>query len=464
MKLPPYPKYKDSGVPWLGDIPEHWEVRRLCTVADIFASNVDKHTKDGESPVRLCNYMDVYANDRIRDDMDFMQATATAEEISRFKLEVGDVIITKDSEAANDIGVPALVAETAPDLVCGYHLTLLRPESAKVAGEFLLRALQSKGTAHQFHTEAKGVTRFALTHPGIKQARIPLPPLPEQTAIAQYLDEVDQQVQQATQAAQKLIDLLTQQRQAIIHRAVTRGLNPDVPLKPSGIPWLGDIPEHWEARRLKAVADVRLSSVNRNIVEGEELVQFLGTDTVYRTSHIYRDTTLPQASATAAAIQLFALRKGDIVITKDSLVPNRIAVPAVVVEEPDSLSVCGYHLALIRPHEQTNNTPYLFYAFRSTGLSNHFVNMAHGTTIIGIGQGEIGAASVPYPPPDEQVAIAAFLDEAISDIELGMARADQQIQLLQEYRTRLIADVVTGRLDVRKATGCLIPETQAAGK
>jgi len=109
VKLKPYPAYKDSGVPWLGEVPEHWAVRRIRNAVDMRVSNVDKHTKEGELPIRLCNYVDVYKNDRITERMSFMQATATAEEIERLRLEPGDVLITKDSEIWNDIAIPALV-------------------------------------------------------------------------------------------------------------------------------------------------------------------------------------------------------------------------------------------------------------------------------------------------------------------------------------------------------------------
>ena len=123
----PYPAYKPSAVPWLGDMPAHWQVRRLGTIADMRVSNVDKHAREDEFPVRLCNYVDVYKNDRITPIMPFMTATASRDEIERFSLETGDVLITKDSETWDDIGVPALVVESAIDLVSGYHLALLRP-------------------------------------------------------------------------------------------------------------------------------------------------------------------------------------------------------------------------------------------------------------------------------------------------------------------------------------------------
>ena len=250
--LKPYPDYKDSGVQWLGKVPAHWEVRRLRTVAEMRVSNVDKHTKEGEFPVRLCNYVDVYKNDRITQAMPFMNATASRDEVERFRLERDDVLITKDSEAWDDIGVPALVTESADDLLSGYHLALLRP-SGEVIGVYLVQALQSKGVAYQFHVRANGVTRYGLTHTGICSIHIPLPPLPEQAAIVRFLDHVDQRIRRYIRAKQHQITLLLLQKQVIIYRAVTRGLDPIVRLKPSGVELLGDVPEHWEVKRLKWV-------------------------------------------------------------------------------------------------------------------------------------------------------------------------------------------------------------------
>jgi type I restriction enzyme S subunit len=216
----PYPAYKDSGVPWLGKVPEHWEVRRLRTIVELRVSNVDKHSKEDEQPVRLCNYVHVYKHERIRANMDFMKATASAEEVERFRLEQGDVLITKDSEAWDDIGVPALVESSAPDLISGYHLALLRP-SHVVEGAFLLRALQSSQVAYQFHVEASGVTRYGLSHDAIKSALVPLPPLPEQTAIVEYLDAQTAKLDTAIAAARREIELLREYRERLIADVVT---------------------------------------------------------------------------------------------------------------------------------------------------------------------------------------------------------------------------------------------------
>ena len=186
-----YRACEPSGVPGLGDVPAHWEMRRLRSVAGMRVSNVDKHTKEEELPVRLCNYVDVYKNDRITQQIPFMAATASAEEIERFRLHGGDVLITKDSEAWDDIGVPALVTEPSEDLISGYHLAILRPK-AGIHGGYLFWALQSKPAAYQFHVEAKGVTRFGLSHNEIQSVTLPLPPPEEQAAIVRFLDHADE--------------------------------------------------------------------------------------------------------------------------------------------------------------------------------------------------------------------------------------------------------------------------------
>lgn len=180
--------------------PSRWGVRRLRDVAELRVSNVDKHDKAGEVPVRLCNYVDVYKNDRITEDISFMRATAAEDEVTRFRLRRGDVLITKDSETWTDIAVPALVEYEAPDLVCGYHLALLRPRRGQMEGAFLLRALQSADVAQQFHVRATGVTRYGLSHADIQSVPVPVPPLAQQAAIVRFLDHADRRIRRAIRA------------------------------------------------------------------------------------------------------------------------------------------------------------------------------------------------------------------------------------------------------------------------
>jgi type I restriction enzyme S subunit len=228
-----------------------WESKPLKAVSAYSVSNVDKFTTDNEIPIRLCNYTDVYNNEFIRLDLDFMQATATADEIRKFGLLVYDVIITKDSESWDDIGIPAIVQETASDLVCGYHLAVLRPMSDRLRGRYLFRCLQAKEIRTQLELASTGVTRFGLPKDAIGKLVLPVPPLERQDAIADFLDRETAKIDALIAAKERLLGILSEKRRALITHAATRGLNPDVPYRDSVIPWLGTIPEHWKTERTK---------------------------------------------------------------------------------------------------------------------------------------------------------------------------------------------------------------------
>ena len=135
--LDPNVPTKDSGIEWIGEIPEHWKLIRLKSISRILFSNVDKHSSEDERPVHLANYTDVYKNHIITNNMEFMEATASVNEIRKFKLNVGDVLVTKDSETADDIAIPAIVRGTIPNLLCGYHLAMIRPDTRWLESDFL---------------------------------------------------------------------------------------------------------------------------------------------------------------------------------------------------------------------------------------------------------------------------------------------------------------------------------------
>ncbi len=217
----PYPDYKPSGIEWLGDIPAHWEIRRLGHVANVQSSNVDKHSREQEIPVLLCNYVDVYKNDAITQDLSFMVATASYVEIDRFQIEAGDVLLTKDSEAWNDIGVASLVRNCEDTVVLGYHCALVRPNLKIVESRYVFRALQSSSVAYQFHVRAKGVTRYGLTLGAMRTTAIPLPPLAEQVAIAEYLDRLTSKIDTAIANTRRELELLEEYRTRMISDVVT---------------------------------------------------------------------------------------------------------------------------------------------------------------------------------------------------------------------------------------------------
>ena len=219
--LDPAPSFKDSGVEWLGDVPAHWTVRRLKHVACYLTSNVDKKIAEGEMPIRLCNYTDVYYRERIRaDEGGFMRATATPREVARFRLQGGDLLITKDSEDWRDIAVPALVESSDVDFVCGYHLGIVRAGSL-LDSEFVLRVFQSQALNQQLQVSASGVTRYGIQNSSVENALIVVPPLDEQRAIGHYLDIQSRRIDAAREQAEASIERLGEYRTALISAAVT---------------------------------------------------------------------------------------------------------------------------------------------------------------------------------------------------------------------------------------------------
>src|SRR5271166_4145620 len=194
-----------------------WPVRKLSDIAEICVSNVDKKTQPGEKPVRLCNYMDVYSNEYITNGLDFMEASATTAEIERFSLDYGDVVITKDSETPDDIGIAAVIAEPIDRLVCGYHLALIRPNAHQLDSVYLAKQLSTSPVARYFALRASGSTRYGLPISTIESVSIPTPPKPEQTKISEILSTVDRAIEQTGALIAKqqriktglMLDLLT---------------------------------------------------------------------------------------------------------------------------------------------------------------------------------------------------------------------------------------------------------------
>ncbi len=160
-----------------------WPMKALRRLVTIRSSNVDKIMEEGEEIVRLCNYVNVYYNDRITGDIEFSEGSAKQQEIIKFGLRAGDVVITKDSETPDDIAVPALVDSTAKGIVCGYHLAILRPNPSEIIGPFLFWSLKAKPTREAFGLAAQGVTRYGLTLNGIGSVNIPVPDLATQKAL-----------------------------------------------------------------------------------------------------------------------------------------------------------------------------------------------------------------------------------------------------------------------------------------
>lgn len=455
VSLRPYSSYKDSGNGFIGNIPSHWKINRQRAMVRLLVSNVDKHTKEGELPVRLCNYVDVYKNDKIHDRLPFMKATATQEEIDRFRLKAGDVVITKDSEAWNDIGVSSLVGYEAPDLICGYHLAILRPDNRVILGGYLHWAHQAGTVATQYHVAANGVTRFGLTQQAIKDVVVPIPPLDEQAAIVRFLDHVDQKIRRFIQAKRRLSELLNEQKQAIVNRAVTRGLNPEVSLKSSDLDWLGDIPEGWQVQKLRHLVRLR-----GGMTPSKGVSRFWNGDIPWVSP---KDMKVERLSDSKDHISEAALDETNISLIPPPavliVVRGMILARAFPVAVTTSPVTINQDMKALLPHSSLQ-PDYLLYLFQ--GITPHILTLVeesgHGTRCLRTDRWL--DLLLPIPEPEEQSEIARFLYRSLAKINQSMDATRTGIVYVKEYHTRLIADVVTGKLDVREAARHLPPLTE----
>ena len=438
----PYPEYRDSGVEWLGEIPAHWNVRRLKNIASVQLSNVDKKTVEGQAPVKLCNYVDVYYNDFITAGLKFMTATATPDQVRRFRLRTGDVLITKDSESWNDIAVPAVVVEEQADVLCGYHLAHIKPQSG-LDGRFLARQFSATGIRDQFHLAANGITRFGLGGDAIRSGLFPTAPIDEQQVIADFLDRETAKIDALIARKERLIELLQEKRIALITHAVTRGLDPNVPMMDSGVEWLGETPAHWAVKPVIQTAEILRGKFTHRPRNDPSLYDgrypFIQTGEVARASKVitsYRQTLNEQGLAVS---KLFPA--GTLVMTIAANIGD-VAVLDFAACFPDS--IVGF---VPRDGVHRDYLYYVFLAMKPELLREAPVNTQGNLNIERIGS---QGTRAPLPGVVEQRAIAAFLDRKTAKIDLLCARVQTAIDHLHEIRTALISAAVTGRIDVRE--------------
>jgi len=425
-----------------GPLPDGWRLEKLKFFADVRNSNVDKTIADDEELIRLCNYTDVYYNDRITPDLEFMNGSATPAEIEKFQLKRGQVIITKDSEGWDDIGVPALVTEDMPDVLCGYHLSVLEP-GREIDGGYLAWLCRSEPLNDQFKLGANGVTRYGLGQYPMKNAFVALPPLETQWRIARFLDEKTARIDGLTEKKRALLDRLAEKRQALITQAVTKGLNPHAPMKPSGIDWLGDVPKHWAVIALNKVTTKITNGYvgpTRDIFvpEGVRYIQSLhikGNRILFKDDFFVTSEWSEQHSKSI-------LRLGDVLIVQT----GDIGQVAHVTEDHVG---CNCHALIIcSPRTDLLTGEYLSWLL-SSDYGQQFLHLVKtGALHPHLNCGNVKFFSVLIPPLREQAEINDRLRREISDHRNAEDQVQLSIEKLEEYRSALITASVTGRLEI----------------
>ena len=443
----PYPGCKPSGVEWLGDVPRHWEVVQLGRIG-VFSKG-SGGTKDDEvsDGIPCVRYGDLYTT-----HTHFIRRTRSFVSPARARaytpINRGDVLFPTSGETIEDIGKSA-VNLMHTQVFCGGDLIVFRP-MVPMEPKFAGYSLDCHSAQTQKSLMGRGITIMHVYSAQLKYFRLPLPPLSEQAAIVRYLDHVDRRIRRYVTAKRKLIDLLEEEKQAVVNQAVTRGLDPNVRLKPSGAEWLGDVPEHWEIPRLRNLGDalIGLTYDPQDVVNEEAGILVLRASNVLDGKLVYGDNVFVRS----AVPDKLVTREGDILICSRSGSRALIGKNARINAESAGTTF-GAFMNVFRGA----NNDYLHLVFNSKFFE--YQSAAFFTSTINqLTLGILYGMKVPFPPLEERQLILQYVEETTEPIIKAIAYTRRQIELVQEYRTRLIGDVVTGKLDVSEAAALLPDE------
>ena len=432
--LRPYPTYRPSGIPWLGNVPTHWEVQR----GKVLLHPVDVRSDTGNEEL-----LTVSAQRGVVPRKSANVTMFQAESYVGYKLcWPGDLVINSLWAWAHGLGV------SQHHGIVSSAYGVYRPLT-KAYARFIHLLVRSIPFQWELQVRSKGiwVSRLQLTDEAFLGAPFPLPPLFEQAAIVRFLDHTDEQIKRYIAGKKRLIALLEEERQALVHQAVTRGLDPNVRLKPSGMEWLGDVPEHWETARLGSIG--RFSKGNGGTKEDEVPagVPCIRYGDIY-TSHKYFIEASRACIKPEKTSEYTPLRFGDILFAGSGETIEEIGKSAVnLIKEP---AYSGGDVIIFRPTVRVN-AEFTGYATDSPAAQAQKSIMGRGFTVMHIYGNQLKNIQIALPPIGEQDGIVEHINNGTALIDDTIARSRRQINLMNEYRTRLIADVVTGQLDVREA-------------
>ena len=439
-RLKPYPEYKESGQVWLGSVPRHWPVLPNRAV---FTEVKDRgHTDEEMLSVTITRGIvpqKALLSDSSKKDSSRLDRSA-------YKLvQPRDIAYNKMRAWQGAIAVSDWRGIISP----AYIVMRLRDEQNARYFHHLYRTPQFAKEAERW---SYGIASdmWSLRPEHFKMIYSARPPRDEQDAIVRFLDHANGRIERAIRAKKKLIELLNEQKQAIIYRAVTRGLNPNTPLKTSGISWLGDIPPHWRLISLRMRYSVELGKMlDAKRITGRNSIPYLRNRDV-QWDRILVDE-LPRMDISPPEFPRYTVRKGDLLVCEGGEV-GRCAF------WKNQLSICGFQKALhrVRALDLNRDSPrFFFYQMQLAAGRGIFAADGNESTIAHLTCEKLRRHRFAFPPFEEQKSIADSLDEQLQHLHTAVARTEREIELLREYRTRLVADVVTGKLDVRAAASDL---------
>ncbi len=419
--LPSYPEYKPSGIPWLDEIPVHWEAWRLKTVCRLAYGNTLTAEMRVEGPVP------VYGSNGQIGVHSSANTNAPCIIVGR-KGSFGKVNYSEEPVFAIDTAFFVDDRYTNADLRwLYYYLVWLKLDAA------------SRDSAIPGLNRQEAYRRVG-----------PIPPPEEQAAIARYLTHKDALIQRFLKGKQRMLDLLKQLRKSTIHYAVIHGLDPkNTPMKPSGIQWIDEIPAHWQTIPLKFWVRINQAVLSENTDPNYEF-RYIDIGSIGTGVRVEEPEKMRFATAPSRARRI--VRNGDTIFST-----VRTYLKAVwFADDPGDDLICSTGFAVFTPR-QNSSPKFVSYVAQSDAFINRVTANSVGVTYPAISKSRLGSLRIPVPPIEEQEAIAEYLDDKIAKIDAAIAGTSRLIDLMRQYRKSLIHEVVTGVRDVRKAAAAIPP-------
>ena len=429
MKLKPYPKYKDSGIQWIGEIPEGWEIRKvkqICSKSAEYGLNEpsDNYVDGG---VRFLRITDIIENERLIEDGVYLPENKTNKE---YLLNTGDVLVARSGSIGTSLYFDK--EKYGGCLFAGYLVRFVVNKSNN--GKFLYYFTNSKSFYAQIELETIQTTIGNFNGQKYANMRIAIPPLPEQTTITNFLDLKTARIDTLIKKDKKLIELLKEKRAALINHAVTKGLDPNVKMKDSGIDWIGEIPEGWEVKKLKfSVCEKKIKDTTKN-----PNTKFIGLE------HIESETGKLISSSTLEDIDGESVR-----FKKNNVLFGKLRPYLAKIIKVDFQGSCTGELIVYEARGKIDSK-FLFYRLLSKGFIDLVNSTTYGVKMPRADPTQLSNIKIAWPPLPEQTTIVNFLEKATVKMDKTIQKIEQKIKFLEEYKKSLIHHTVTGKIDVRE--------------
>jgi type I restriction enzyme S subunit len=432
----PYPAYKDSGVEWLGKVPEHWEIIRLkhlagndINVVQTGPFGAQLHASDYvDNGVPLILIRNV--NNLKIDDSDIPKISEKkAESLSSYRLEIDDIVFSR----VGSIGRIAIVTEREKGWLISGQMLRIRIENPNLKNDFALYVFSSEVISEFVSYKSVGSTRDSINTEILRNVPVLIPPIHEQFFITRYLDDRTRKIDSLIEMKQKLIELLKEERAAVINKAITKGLDPRAPMRDSGVEWLGEVPEKWEVKRLKYLVTLVNEKSNSDSLDIKIALENIES---------YTGKLVNLDSETIFEGEARSFMRGDVLF-------NKLRPYLAKVHNAKTNGVCVGELLVFRPSKSLISD-FLYYRVLSEGFIKEVNSSTYGAKMPRASWEFIGNMHIPFPAVEEQREIINFIESEYAGIYRVVSKIEKEIALMQEYRTALISEVVTGKIDVRQ--------------